>query len=344
MRKIAQVLGSKRLTADIIMSKEVATRLNRRFSFDFLIPKDAEYRDELFGIGARVVALGDPSNISLSQIGAFARYFRANPADVVHTHASLSARVGARLVGIDKCLSTRSVSSLAPSLRKWSVPIYNRFTMATLCHSPCIFDELLDEGIARDRIIAYYPTSPSGDPTVSYCEDRSSLCERTLICPLPLYEGFGQSTVIRALARLPKTPLVRLVFCGSGPKAQEYRLLAERLGVGERVEFCADIMTTIIYNIETPIVVLSHEERWEIPQMIFLDLRLPIIASDIPENKALFGSGCEFFDRGNVFSLERAISRICDGSIVRHPTELQKNRAHSIDALCDFYERVYCSL
>lgn len=340
MKKIAQVIGSKRLTADIIMSKEVATRLNRRFSFDFLIPEDAEYRDLLFGIGARVIGFGDPSSISLSQIGGFTRYFRANPADVVHTHVSLSARVGARLAGIDKCLSTRSASSVARPFRRLSLPLYNRFTTATLCHSPCILDELLVEGIARDRIIAYFPSLPTGD-AIEPCKDGRMW---ELICPLPLYDGFGQSTLIRAVARLPKVPLVRLVFCGSGPMQRECRLLAERLGVGERVEFLRDIVSTIVYKSETQVLVFPHEGRWEMPSALLLDRRLPIIASDVPENRALFGAECEFFARGDAFSLERAIGRICSAEPPAYRKEGQKNGANPIDALCDFYEKVYCSL
>lgn len=342
MKKIAQVLGSRRLTADVVMSMEVSARLGPRFSFDFLIPHGAEYRDELLRTGARVITLGDPASLSRGQILAFARYFRANPADVVHTHVSFSARVGARLAGIRRCVSTRGFfdeeSSGGGLIR---MMLYNAFTSATVCHLACMRDALVRQGARDDRLFPLYPSVCRSDPDEGA---RAALPHGrvSIICPLPYYRGFGQETLVRAFARLPESLCDRLIFAGAGPLEEEYKNLANRLGVGERVEFYGEKMSTKVYNTPDYVVVLTQESRWEMPKLLLTGVASPIIASDTVANKELLQGACEFFHRGDEYALERAILRLLnDADAFATAGRRAALAGVSMDLVCELHERVY---
>ena len=336
MKKIAHVLGSSRLTADVITVLRLTERLCGRFSFDIIMPNDAEYAELFLGKGRRVVGFDNPSEVSISAISRFARYFSLNPPDIVHTHVSLAARVGARLAGIKKSISTRSLSDGCHRARRWGAPVYNFFTAATVCHSSSIYTELVSEGVSPKKIITYLPRAEKrreGD------EERRRGDEILLVCPLPIAEGFGQKTLIHAFARLKNRLNTRLVFLGGGSEIRECRLLASRLGVGERVEFMSDIMSTNIYKNRERIMLFTHEESWELCNNLFDEGEFSMIASNLPQNRELLDGVCLFYNSGDAFSLERAIERWCISDKKRPCASAGSGL--SFEGLCDFYAELY---
>ena len=341
MKKIAQVIGSKRLTADVFMVAETVRKLNRRFSFDVIIPKDAEYREKLLGLGARVISFEKTEGLSARAVLGFKRYFCENRADIVHTFASAGARVGARLAGIKTCISSRGYNGKADNrLKKLVSPVYNAFTTLTLCTSKDIFDALVREGVRKDRI---FPLLPSGISLEWGDRDGNSKSEDTLIvCPLPFYRGFGQKTVLRAFSALQKKLPSRLLFIGEGPEREECRLLAGRLGIGGRVDFLGNEMTTKVYNMKPALTVFTHEDSWELPFSVLDGVRTDIVASDIPENKELFSGRADFYLHGDEFSLERAIIR----ALLGRNSLVERKEAHitPLGAICEAYECIYTTL
>ena len=340
MKKIAHVLGSNRITADVLTVLRVTESLCGRFSFDVLVPRGAEYGELFLGRGARVIAFDAPCEMSPSAVLRFARYFAANPPDIVHTHVSLSARIGARLAGVRTSISTRAFCDGAHRLRRLSAPIYNFFTSMTLCHSISVRDELILEGVSPRKITTYIPSLKGGIHPLAL---RRYERETILVCPLPMVEGFGQKTLIQAFSRLSGRINARLVFLKSGPAERECRLLASRLGVGGRVEFCQEEMSTNVYESAECILIFTNEELWEMPQELFSGTVPMVIASDIPQNREIFGETCIYFSSGDAFSLGRVIEAAC--------CEKEKSRRAvtdtarlSLEALCNFYDRLYSSI
>ena len=340
MKKIAQVIGSKRLTADVLTVAETVKNLNPRFSFDVIIPRDAEYRERFLGLGVRVITFDEIQNLSAKTVAKFKRYFGENPADLVHTHVSAGARIGARLAGIKTCISSRGFNSDENRDKKrLTSPLYNAFTTATLCTTESMFDSLVKEGVKRDRIFPLLPYRALGDFSKPA---NISEGEELIVCPLPFYRGFGQKTLIRAFSRLLEKRRSRLLFVGDGPEKEEFRLLVSRLGVGGRVEFCTSEMLTKVYNTTPRLTVFTQEESWELPCALLGGVNTPTVASNLSENKDLFPDSCEFYISGDAFSLERALicalsrdsSRVLSDSGFRAP----------IDLICDTHERVYTAL
>ena len=342
MKKIAQVIGSKRLTADVFTVAETVKNLNRRFFFDVIIPKDAEYRDILLGLGARVITLDATHEVNAKTILCFKRYFCENPADIVHTHVSAGARIGARLAGIKNCISSRGFNSGEPRPAKWiTSPIYNIFTTATLCTSESSYDLLVREGVRRDRILPLLPYGAFGGG--KWAREKREEKEILIVCPLPFYKGFGQKTLVRAFSKMQSKRPSRLVFVGEGPEKEECRLLAGRLGVGGRVDFRDDVMLTKVYNMKPTLTVFTQEEGWELPCALLGGARTSTVASDLPENKDLFSDTCEFYLRGDEFSLERAMLRsLSDGYAPDRTTEVDFETP--LGVICESHERIYEAL
>ncbi len=341
MKKIAQVIGSKRLTADVLAVAETVKNLSRRFSFDVIIPKDAEYRDRILGLGARVITLDTTREVNAKTILFFKRYFSENPADIVHTHVSAGARIGARLAGIKNCISSRGFNSGKPRRAKWiTSPIYNIFTTATLCTSESFYDLLVREGVKRDRILPLLPYGAFGSAQAKRerCEEKEAL----IVCPLPFYRGFGHKTLIRAFSRMQEKHPSRLVFVGDGPEKEDCRLLVSRLGVGGRVDFYSSEMLTKVYNMKPSLTVFTQEEAWELPCALLGGAQTATVASDLPENKDLFIDTCEFYLSGDEFSLERAMLRglSCDGASDVYDADFQT----PLGLICDSHERIYTAL
>jgi len=348
LKKIVQIFGSERLTADVLILREVAKELSGRLSFDFLLPCGAEYRDMLLDIGSRIIPFDAPGRVDFPQIMSFLRYFKENTPDAVHTHASFSGRVAARLAGVRICLSTRSYRKGVGPVKKKRLNslFYNMFTTATFCHSSCLHDSLILEGIHRDRVFSVCPVSEEKRESPALPE-RIEGGDFVIACTLPFFSGFGHITLLRAFARLPQSFGARLIFFGEGPIKEECSLLASRLGIGGRVEFSGGVMPTKVYNTAPSIIVFPQEESWEIPvDFVFgASPTAALLASDIPENRELFCDWGEYFLPGDEFSLERAIRRlISDGDSYRRALLGAHSAKMPVGALVSEYERIYTAL
>jgi glycosyltransferase involved in cell wall biosynthesis len=84
----------------------------------------------------------------------------------------------------------------------------------------------------RDHLYVVHPGADVTGPV------RASRSHPTLVTLANLEPHKSQADVIRAVAALAgRHPELRYVLVGRGPQRQELQALAERLGVGERVEF-----------------------------------------------------------------------------------------------------------
>ncbi len=312
MKKITHVLGTKRLTADVFVTAELVRYLGRRFSFDIILPSEAEYRDMLLDAGARVIAFRSPADLTPDAVRSFFEFFKANPADIVHTHVSVAARMGARLAGISKCISTRSSSHPSPTnfLRTTA---YNRMTDLTLCVGTVTRDALISEGVRRDSIVVMEAPRVEGVTVECICSPR-------FVSTLPLCFGFGHTTAVRALSILSEDMDASLTFLGRGPLLRDLELLASRLGVGGRVKFCSGKMSTIVCKSPDAIPMLTHEERWEIPIEMYAGMHRTPVVSNSPENIELFSGLGEFYIRGDAFSLARSMRRAASSGVIFSPS------------------------
>ncbi len=137
----------------------------------------------------------------------------------------------------------------------------------------------------------------------------------------------GVDTLLQAFAGgLAATPAARLLLVGDGPEAPRLRALADRLGIGDRVE-----MTGAVDHVE----VARHLQRMDVavapypdsPDAYFSPLKLyeylaaglPIVASAVGQAATLLGDGTDalLVPPGDVPALAERLVRLRDDAALR---------------------------
>jgi len=126
-----------------------------------------------------------------------------------------------------------------------------------------------------------------------------------------LRKGIG--TLLEAMTLVPSQLEIMLDLLGEGPLTPELQRYVRERGLGERVRFngvVADVVPTLL---DSDVFVLpSLSEGFSLAYLEALAAGLPVIASDIPENKEV-DPECRasmFFETGNPRSLAAMIERL----------------------------------
>jgi glycosyltransferase involved in cell wall biosynthesis len=176
----------------------------------------------------------------------FREMFSREKPDIVHTHATLSARVGARLAGVRTILSTRHCAKeMAEKPSFLYRKVYNSVTDLTVSTAMHAKRNLIAEGVAPEKICVIYNGSPRTARTTA--QARETLKEALGIPRGALVLGSvarlevvkGQDLMIEALSRLVREGKYdyHLVLVGTGSAEGMYHTLARELGLTGRVHF-----------------------------------------------------------------------------------------------------------
>ncbi len=126
-----------------------------------IVPEDGMLNEQLQSLGANIIHIKDMEDKSLSPkaISQFYKVFKEYKPDIVHTHASLSARVGAKLahtsfiVNTKHCLENPSSSTIKKCLNK----IINKlFSNKIIAVSKAVEVSMLEANIDKKQIITIY--------------------------------------------------------------------------------------------------------------------------------------------------------------------------------------------
>ncbi|MBC7950490.1 MAG: glycosyltransferase family 4 protein [Rhodospirillaceae bacterium] len=111
--------------------------------------------------------------------------------------------------------------------------------------------------------------------------ERQKSDAHTLLSVGLLIERKGHHLVIEALTRLPG---IRLMIAGGGPLRGELEVLAQRLGVADRVRFLGEVphdQLPAIYSAADALVLASSREGWANVLLEAMACGTPVIATDI---------------------------------------------------------------
>ena len=111
MRRITQVISDSNLGGAGVLVCHICEALKEDFDFTLMLPTGSALISRVpRGVRVREVAMARDRSFRPSDVALFRRLFNSEKPDLVHTHATLSARIGARLCGIKPILSTRHCS------------------------------------------------------------------------------------------------------------------------------------------------------------------------------------------------------------------------------------------
>jgi glycosyltransferase involved in cell wall biosynthesis len=228
----------------------------KEFTHTVAVPDGSMLLERLGNIGIDTVeisGIGERS-LSVNAIAALRRLIKALGADVVHTHANLSARIAARLCGQCAIVYTRhSAFDLKPSstafpMRQLTGAANNALADVIIAVSPAARANLVDTGADPHKIFTMF----NGVEPVRRLDERERGAVREslgigsgeFVCSIiaRLEEVKGHRYVLEAAKLLDDLP-IRVIIAGTGSAEGGLRALADELGLTKCVftGFVSDI-------------------------------------------------------------------------------------------------------
>lgn len=295
--KITQVISDTNVGGAGVLLASVVSTLKDSFEFEVILPRASLLYDR-FPPDVRVTELQVSKDKSFSprDVATFADYFKKVHPEVIHTHASLSARLAAKLSCNAVCCSTRhcslpshSVTALTGAKRA----LYNFCTDITVSTADYATDNLIREGIPEKRIVTIKNGSPDlyENPSHSPLPSRESLSlpkDSILIGSVARLESVkGQDVILRAAPKiLSRFPNVHFVFLGDGSMREDYKRLAAALGLEKHVTFTGFVQNPGVYQrlLKLNINASRGTETSCLAISECLSLGIPTVASDFGGN------------------------------------------------------------
>ena len=247
-------------------------------------------------------------SFSIEDTRTLTRILSGMRARLVVSHASLSARLAAKGMG----LPTVSVRHCDTAVRRSFTPLYNRLTDATVATSHPLGERLIKAGVRCVRVIEHGYT-PIRCPTST--QERAarrafSIPEGKVAIGLVgrLTSVKGQETAIRALALLGEQRCrFRLLLLGVGEDEGRLRALAHALGVEDAVHFLGFLtdVCPFYHAIDAHISCSLDSETSSLSLAEGMSAGCPTLASDTRGNCARVGGGGLLFPRGDAAALSR---------------------------------------
>ncbi|MCQ2413852.1 MAG: glycosyltransferase [Clostridia bacterium] len=268
-------------------------------------------------VESQALSLSHPEKPTLADTFLFREVFRREMPDAVHTHAGLSARIGARLSGVPLTISTRHCAYGANNPRP-AVPLrgalYNAVTTLTVSTAKAATEDLRAEGVDMRRVVTVQNgvAFPGRLPYTEKSRLLSSLgfpencfviggCGR-------LEDIKGFDILLRAGAAVaPRCPEMRFLIVGDGTKRRALETQAEAAGIAPICRFVGFLEDPAPY--ENLFSVNVNPSRGTETSCLVtsecMALGIPTLASDFGGNPEMVENGVNgyLFPSGNAAAL-----------------------------------------
>lgn len=362
--KITHVISDSNVGGAGILLASVTRGLMDSFDFEIILPRGSELIPRLPSGRVKITELDikrdksfDPRDTMLLY-----RYFKMTRPDAVHTHASLSARLGAVMAGVRPAISTRHCAKPSSLIRKrglFSRLLYDLSTDLTLSTADFATDNLIAEGVPKERIV----TIKNGSAKMEKLSEREAEdLRKSLGIPIGarivgsvarLETVKGQDVILRAAAKLQDLlPDVFYLFVGDGSQRERYESLAARLGLGKRAIFIGYVEEPWRYESLFSVYVNASRgtETSCLATSECMGMGIPAVVSDFGGNTEMVEDGENglIFSCDNAESLSAALFRILSDEALLRRLSLGAERIYSekfsLGAMLEGYKGLYCSL
>ncbi len=326
--RISHIISDSNIGGAGVLLSSLTEALSEIFDLTVFLPKGAKLAAALEAAKIKVhqLPMAKDKSFSATDVQGFFSLFRSYPADIVHTHGALSARLGARLAGIKACLSTRHCAIPTVSVRKKDPlkrGLYNFCTDLTVSTADYATKNLIDEGIAAKRIttIRNGVARRQRSSTAEITKKKKSLGipeNATVLGVCARLEWVkGIDLIISAMPMLTATCKdVYLVILGDGSQREALMRQSARLGVAGRVKFCGFIDNPTPYQsiFDININASRGTETSCLATSECMSMGIPTVASDFGGNTEMiipYRNGA-LFSCDSVFSLVEVLTEIID--------------------------------
>jgi len=276
------------------------------FDHTVVVPEKAALSPLLRALDIRVVEMPGIADRSFSPgaTGAFRRIFRQIGPDLIHTHASLSARIAAK-TGRGRYAVVHTLHCTYPQSRlKTSFPVKqalgfvnNHLSDIMIAISPAARDNLVETGADPRKIITMFngvePVRRISNEEKSIVKKLMGIEDGMFVCAViaRLVPEKGHLYVLEAADILRDLP-IRFVMAGAGPSEDELRAAVAGRDLTNCVftGFVDDI--AVIENIMDLQLNASYgTETSSLSLLEGMSLEVPAVASDFGGNPYLIAHG-----------------------------------------------------
>lgn len=225
---------------------------SERFEYVVVLPEGSRLVERLSRLKCRVLTVrgGRDRSFDASAVREYVRLLKRERPDILHTHASLAARLAGRLSRVPVCIYTRHcVFPLKPWQK--SEPFRFAFRHASRMLSDRVIavaevarDQMIEMGMDRAQIEVIIngvlPVRSCRASELDELRQALGLQKEHFVVGMSarLEEYKGQGTLLRAAAMCrEQAPDMRFLLLGDGSCAAHYRALARELGLEDRVIF-----------------------------------------------------------------------------------------------------------
>ncbi|MDR0915978.1 MAG: glycosyltransferase family 4 protein [Oscillospiraceae bacterium] len=332
-----------------------------KFTHTVVVPRGSLLTERLRALDITVIELPDIGESSLNPraISAFRRVMCETRPDIVHTHASMSARIAARLYGKCKIVYTRHCA-YPQSRAKTTFPlkqalgfVNNRLSDRVIAISPAARDNLTDTGTEPRRITVMFNgvervrTVTDEEKAVAQREYGIADGDFVVVMAARFVAEKGHAYALDAAARLRGLP-IKIVLAGMGPTADEMKSDAAARELTNIVfaGFVSDLAP--LYNIADAQLNCSYgTETSSLALLEGMSVGLPSVATDFGGNPFIVEDGVNgiIVQQRDGAAIADAISRIYGDAELRKRLGDGARDAYASRFTCEIMarniERVY---
>ena len=268
-----------------------------KFEIKVVLPQGSMLADKIKNLGFEVIAVDGIKDKSYDARAVNLLYyiFRAEKPDIVHTHASLSARLAAKRAGARIINTKHCIDSRITGIRRFAGALINdRYSDGIIAVSEAVKRNIAENGVPDDKISVIYgginPVKVLDDKEKSLARGKWGIGEEEVVVGIVarLAEVKGHKYFIDAAEIISRdNDNVRFFIAGIGPKEEELKELIKQKGLTDKVVFTGFVDEIYeIFNIIDINVISSLSEALCLSLIEGMSVGKPSVAADtggIPE-------------------------------------------------------------
>jgi len=294
-----------------------------RMEVTVLLPKDALLIEEIEKLGVRyLTAEGLDRSFNRSAVHGIRKILAEEKPDIVHTHASMSARIAARRQGCRVVYTRHSVFANPPAKTRFPQKqifgaINNYFADMAIAVSPAAKDLLIEAGQSPKKVEVIFngvdALEKPGEVERASVREAYGIGQNDFVCGIfaRLTPVKGHEYVLKAAEMLKDETDIKLVIAGTGEIEEELRKMGQDLknviftgflSDVERLMGACDLQLNASYGTEATSLALLEG----------MSMGIPAVASSFGGNPyvILDGENGIVFPEKNAGELARAIKTL----------------------------------
>ena len=267
-----------------------------KFEIKVVLPQGSMLADKIKNLGFEVIAVDGIKDKSYDARAVNLLYyiFRAEKPDIVHTHASLSARLAAKRAGARIINTKHCIDSRITGIRRFAGTLINdRYSDGIIAVSEAVKRNIAENGVPDDKISVIYgginPVKVLDDKEKSLAREKWGIGEEVVVGIVArLTEVKGHKYFIDAAEIISRdNDNVKFFIAGIGPKEEELKELIKQKGLTDKVVFTGFVDEIYeVFNIIDINVISSLSEALCLSLIEGMSAGKPSVATDtggIPE-------------------------------------------------------------